>query len=82
MYQITPNSLGVVFISDQITPSLRELWSVPINGGTNYNLSKDMVAGGQVNNFSITPNKTGVVGVVFTATKLSPEISELFANDI
>jgi len=52
---------------------------VPITGGANNNLSKTMVVGGQVNNFSITPNNSVVV---FTATKLSPDISELFAVDI
>ena len=66
-FQITPDSSRVVYIADQETDAVTELYSVPAAGGPVVKLNGPLVAGGAVSNvprarhFQITPDGSRVV---------------------
>jgi hypothetical protein len=78
-YQITPNSVGVVYRADQLTDEKVELGGITLDGLHGYLLSGVMIANGDVSAFAITPNN---LGVVFIADKLTDGRQELFAASI
>lgn len=78
-YQITPNGLAVVYIADRSVDERFDLGAVAITGGTHYWLSKEMVAGGDVDHFKIGSDNQRVV---FLADKLVYNRLELFVVSI
>ncbi|MEJ2349306.1 MAG: hypothetical protein P8Y03_05945, partial [Anaerolineales bacterium] len=73
-FQITPNSLGVVYRCASYGPSTIE--AIPISGGEPVLLSDPPEP---AYDFKITPNS---LGVVFTAATTDPSTLELYANYI
>jgi hypothetical protein len=55
----SPDSSQVVYIADQDTEDLDELYSVPASGGTSVKISDPLLHAGDVDLFSISPNSTG-----------------------
>ncbi len=60
-FQITPNSVGVIYIADQETDNLDELFANLITGGIPQKLSDTMQEKGDVFDFKITPDSGRVV---------------------
>ena len=58
---ISPDSQSVVYIADQDTNDMYELYRVPINGGTPTKLNGPLVADGNVFSFAITPDGNHVI---------------------
>jgi uncharacterized repeat protein (TIGR01451 family) len=75
--QFRINALGthVVYIGDQETESVWELYSVPITGGTPVKLNDTLVTDGDVTNFQINPNGTTVI---YRADQDTNEMHELY----
>jgi len=65
VFDISPDGATVVYIADQATNDVFELWSVPIQGGEAVRLNASLVTGGDVGDFdlssSITPDSATVV---------------------
>jgi hypothetical protein len=78
-FGFTPNGLGVVYIADQDTNFVNELYSVPVNGGTVHKLNPPLVEDGGVGYFRIAPNN---LGVVYTAYQDDSDVMELYAVNI
>ena len=76
-YDITPNSMGVVFVSDVEADEIYRLYSNWINGTplTVISLTPVLVAGGDVGSFRITPDSQFVI---FRADGLTNNQDELF----
>ncbi len=75
-FQITPNSAGVVYIADQETDNVNELFANFITGGTSWKLSDTLVENGDVLDFQITPDS---LRVVFTADAIADNRIELYS---
>jgi hypothetical protein len=79
-YRITPNSLGVVYVADQETDDVSEIFSVPVIGGTVNKLNPSLTAGGDVSGyFLVAPNN---LGVIYTADQDVNGVSELYVASI
>ena len=74
-FKITPNSLGVVYLADQLVNERFDLFSVLTAGSSYYPLSPGMIPNGDVTTYEITPNN---LGVIFIADGRSDEVYELF----
>lgn len=59
--RISPAGSRVVYIADQEVDQMRELWSVPIAGGTATRLNPTLVTGGSISQFFISPDSGRVV---------------------
>jgi Tol biopolymer transport system component len=59
--QLTPDGNRVVYLADQETNGVAELYTVPATGGAATKLNRPLVAGGAVHGFNITPNGSRVV---------------------
>lgn len=60
-YQITPNSVGVVFQADPIIDNRFDIFIVSVLGGTSVQLNKTLTEYEFFSNVQITPNSQGVV---------------------
>jgi hypothetical protein len=60
-YQITPNSLGVVFRANPAYISSYDLYVCALDGSICNKLNPELTSGRTVSNFLITPNNWGVV---------------------
>ena len=60
-FAIDPGSSRVVYIADQNTLGVREIFSVPITGGTPTKLNGGLVSGGDVGSFAIDSTGSRVV---------------------
>jgi len=60
-FGITPESSRVVYLADQLSDGVAELFVVPIGGGTPLRLSAPLVAGGAVTHFVIAPDGSRVL---------------------
>ena len=78
-YQISPDEQTVVYLADQDTDGVDELYSVSINGGTVTKLNSVLVAGGNVSSFGISPDSQTVV---YTADQDIDRVNELYRVDI
>lgn len=78
-YSISPDSSRVVYLADQDTDEVQELYSVPIGGGTPVKLNGPFVTGGDVWPFSISPDSSRVV---YRADQGTDEVYELFGVKI
>jgi hypothetical protein len=60
-FNISPNSVNVVYKADQDTDGVREVYWAHITGGGSTRLNSDLATGGGVIDFEITPNSQTVV---------------------
>lgn len=77
-YKITPDGAHVVYLADQDTDDVYELYSVPIGGGTPVKLNGPMVAGGDVelDNILITSDNATVI---YRADQETNNVFELYS---
>lgn len=75
-YQISPDNSTVVFLADQTTGGVFELYSAPIGGGAPVRLNGPLAPGGNVIEFAID---TSSARVVYLADQREDETSELFS---
>ncbi len=86
-FRISPDGRRVVYLADQNTDEVVELYSVPIDGGKAVQLNGPLVAGGQVSGadadmsepFLISPDSRRVV---YVADQDADEVFELFSVPI
>jgi hypothetical protein len=69
----------VVYLADQETDELFELYSVPLGGGTVVKLNAPLVTGGDIVDFSISPDSNHVV---YLADQDADEVFELYGVDL
>ena len=74
--QITSDSASVVYLAEQITDGLIELFSVPIAGGPVTRLNTDLPANADVNDFLLTPDGTRVI---YRAEQEFDNVRELYS---
>jgi len=60
-FQISPNGAWVVYLADQDTDAAKDLYSVPIGGGTPVRLNGALPTGSEVFGFGISTDSTRVV---------------------
>jgi Tol biopolymer transport system component len=77
--QISANSLRVVYLADQQTDNVFELFSVPIAGGAVTKLNGVLVAGGFILDATISPDSQRVV---YRADQATDTVDELFSVPI
>lgn len=78
-FRISPDSNTVLYIAEQNTNSLFELFSVPITGGTPTRLNDDLASGGNVIDFAINPDGSRAV---YFADQNANNRNELFSVPI
>ncbi|MFQ5843851.1 MAG: thrombospondin type 3 repeat-containing protein, partial [Planctomycetota bacterium] len=76
---VSPDSLRVVYIADQDTDEVLELYGAPLVGGGVVKLSGPLVAGGDVGLFLITPDSARVL---YLADQITDTILDLFSVPI
>ena len=59
--KISPDGSRVVYLADEDTEGVNEIYSVPIGGGAATRLNGPLVAGGRVSSFVISPDSNTVV---------------------
>ncbi len=80
-FKITPDSLRVVYVADDVVKGKYELYSVRISRSYEPVKISGMVTGFGVKDFAIAPTP-GVQKVIFTAYARNNSIVDLFANRI
>jgi Tol biopolymer transport system component len=75
-YQLTPNGAAVVYLADQDTADVVELYQAPSGGGAPLKLSAPLAPGGDVVEFAVVP---GGERVVYLADQREDERYELFS---
>jgi Tol biopolymer transport system component len=77
-FQISPDSSRVVYVADQETATVSELYSVPLGGpaATGIKLNGALVTGGNVSSFRISPDSGRVV---YFANQQTATVSELYS---
>ena len=76
-FEISPDSTRVVYLADQDTDGVFELFSVPVGGGPTTKLNGALVSGGSVGiNFRISPNSGRVI---YIADQEENDMEELFS---
>ena len=78
-FQISPDGSRVVYVADQITDGVNELFSVPIIGGSAVRLNSNLVTGGSLSSFQISPDGSRVV---YNADQITDGVPELFSVPI
>ena len=84
-FRISPDSQRVVYVADQRSNDLFELFTVPIAGGTVIRLSADLPAGGDVGALQRTPDfliSSDSQRVVYIADQNDDGRSEIFSVPI
>lgn len=74
--KISPDSSRVVYIADQETDGVFELFSSAVDGSENIKISGNLTPGGNVAGFDITPDSSQVV---YLADQIIAGSNELFA---
>ena len=69
----------IVFLSDADTDGVNELYSSPITGGTPIKLNQELVTGGNVSEYSISPD---FKHVIYRADAQTDELIELYSVPI
>ena len=73
----SPNSQHVIYLADQDTSGVQQLYSVPLGGGVVAKLNGTLVSGGQVEDvFLISPNSQRVV---YVADQDTGGVNELYS---
>lgn len=75
-YNFTPDSLSVVYLADQQTNNVDELFISSVTGSSNQKLNGSLVSGGNVINFKILSSK-----ILFLADASIDGVKELFTVD-
>jgi WD40 repeat protein len=79
-FAVTPDSTKVVYIADQDTANVDELYQVSfLNPLNSTKLNSPLVAGGNVINFAIAPNS---VSVVYLADEVIDQVFEIFPASV
>jgi hypothetical protein len=80
-FRLTPNGQRVVYVADQDVNNVRELYSVPADGGASVQLSGSMTAGGDIvaSEFLISPDGARVV---YLADQSANDVFELYSAPI
>ena len=78
-YQVSSDSNYVVYLADEDSDGLNELYSVGVSGGGQTQISGTLTGGGNVTDFKISPNSSKVV---YLADQDSDEVFELYSVDI
>jgi Tol biopolymer transport system component len=80
-FRISPNSIGVVYISDQQTANVFELYSVPIGGpaAARIKLNGALALNGNVTGIRISPDSRRVV---YNADQQTDQVFELYSVPI
>jgi Tol biopolymer transport system component len=78
IYQISLDSSRVVYLADQTTDGVFELYSVPIGGpaGTDTKLNGVLTAGGNVGDFQISPDSARVI---YRADQNTDNVAEIYS---
>jgi Tol biopolymer transport system component len=74
---ISPDGSRVIYVADQNTDEVQELFSVPITGGTAVKLSGPMALGGDVQSISVSFSPNGS-RVLYVADQETDGLGELF----
>jgi Tol biopolymer transport system component len=77
--QFTPDGSRVVYVADQITNDVNEIFSVLTTGGTTIKLSGALVAGGDAGALRISPNGSRVL---YQADQITDDVFEIFSVPI
>jgi Tol biopolymer transport system component len=77
-FEVSPDSSRVIYLADQQTDGVLELYSVPLAGpaGAGVKLNGALVAGGDVNYFQISPDSSRVI---YQADQQTDEVWELYS---
>ena len=76
--QISPDGRYVVYVADQLTDGVNELFSVPVTGmAPPTRISGPLPIGSQVDQFSISPDSTRVVYLVVGTDGMGGNYTEL-----
>ncbi|NJM06055.1 hypothetical protein HC891_07420, partial [Candidatus Gracilibacteria bacterium] len=75
-FQITPNSQRVLYVADQDSFNVFELYSVGLSGGTPVQLNDEFNINGNIEEFAISPNSQRVV---YDADPTTAGVFNLFA---
>jgi dipeptidyl aminopeptidase/acylaminoacyl peptidase len=77
-FQISPDGIRVVYIADQHTDEVYELYSVPLNGpaGAEVKLNGALVIGGSVYYFRVSPDSSRVV---YRADQDTTGVNEIYS---
>jgi Tol biopolymer transport system component len=76
-FAFSPDSSRVLYVADQITDEVLEIFSVPSAGGVATKLNGALVGGGDVNaSFLISPDSSRVV---YNADQITDEVLEIFS---
>lgn len=75
-FRISPDSNFVVYLAEQNTNGLRELFYVPINGGDSTRVNADLVEGGDVFLFGISPDNSTIV---YRSDQDNNDMTELYS---
>ncbi len=80
-FHISPDSSRVVYLADQDTDNVSELYSVPLTGGLPTKLNGALVTGGDVQccNFSISADSARVA---YLADQDTDNVTELYSVPI
>ena len=78
-FEISPDSSRVIYRTDQDVDNRKELYSVPIGGGTVVKLNGPMVTGGNVDSYLPDPDSERVV---YIADQQSNDVFELYSVPI
>ncbi len=76
--QFSPNSSRVLYLADQVTDGVNEIFSVPSAGGTAVKLNGSLVAGGNVfsGGLQFSPDSSRVL---YVADQTTDGVSEIFS---
>lgn len=74
-FSISEDSSRVVYLADQDSDEVFEVYSVPLTGGSVSKLNAPLVADGDCQDFEISPNSSRVV---YRADQVADEVFELF----
>jgi hypothetical protein len=77
-FALTPDGQRVVYRADALTPGTRELFAVPLRGGTPRRVSGEMVPGGGVVSFLPFRPTADSRGVVYCALQDASTVQELY----
>ncbi|NNJ11536.1 hypothetical protein EKD04_014460 [Chloroflexales bacterium ZM16-3] len=78
-FTISPDSSTLVYMADQATSGVIELYSIPLTGGTPTKLNGALPDEGNVEDFAISPDSSTVV---YLANQNDKEVDELFSVPI
>jgi Tol biopolymer transport system component len=73
---ISPDSSFVVYVADQDTPGVREIYAVPIEGGASQKLNAPFVSGGDASSVRFSPDSRRIL---YVADQDTDGVNELYS---